>query len=48
MDEYIHSQLEERIYKKLEYYRKEWYEYYGIDFIFNEESYRIINKVNFL
>jgi hypothetical protein len=45
VEEYIHAQLEERIYNKLAYYRKEWFEFYGIDFVFNEESYRIINKV---
>jgi hypothetical protein len=40
--------LEEKIYSKLAYYRKEWYEYYGVDFVFNEEAYRIINKVSAL
>lgn len=36
--------LEEKIYSKLNFYDEVWYEAYGIDFIFNPEIYRIINK----
>jgi hypothetical protein len=45
VDEYIEDQLEKKIYKKLMFYDAKWYETYGIDFVFNNEAFRIINKV---
>lgn len=46
-DTEIEKNLEEKIYSKLKFYDNEWYQAFGVDFIFNNSPYRVINKKYF-